>query len=82
MGGGGLQPPRRWREFFALDRMGDAYGRVPGSVLSREYLLDTNARLTANVYTFIGNYLRLALVLVLCVLCATPPTSHPSLLSS
>lgn len=67
-----IQPPRRWREFLALDRMSDAYGVVPGPPLSRAFLLDTHARLTANVFTFIGNYLRLGLVLVLCVLYKQP----------
>lgn len=59
--------------------MSDAYGLVPGPPLSRAFLLDTHARLTANVFTFIGNYLRLGLVLVLCVLYAPPsPAPHIS----
>jgi len=60
-----MQPPKPWREFFAVDRLRDAYS-LP------DRWRDTSSRITANIYTFIGNYLRLALVLMLCVLYKRP----------
>ena len=57
-----MQPPKPWREFFAIDRLRDAYG-LPDRILR-----DIPGRITENIYTFIGNYLRVALVLMLCVL--------------
>ena len=56
-----MQDPKPWREFFAMDRLRDAYS-FP------DRWRDTPSRITANIYTFIGNYLRVALVLMLCVL--------------
>eukprot|EP00976_Prorocentrum_cordatum_P041939 849751-Prorocentrum_minimum.AAC.2 len=56
-----MQNPKPWREFFAVDRLREAYS-FP------ERWRDAPSRVTANIYTYIGNYLRLALVLMLCVL--------------
>mmetsp|Transcript_35735 Transcript_35735/g.60222 ORF Transcript_35735/g.60222 Transcript_35735/m.60222 type:complete len:199 (+) Transcript_35735:290-886(+) len=61
-----MQPPKPWREFFAIDRLRDAYG-FPDRILR-----DIPGRITENIYTFIGNYLRVALVLMLCVLYKRP----------
>eukprot|EP00959_Pyramimonas_sp_CCMP1952_P412189 8637311-Pyramimonas_sp.AAC.3 len=55
-----MQNPKPWREFFAVDRLREAYS-FP------ERWRDAPSRVTANIYTYIGNYLRLALVLMLCV---------------
>lgn len=60
-----LQKPRPWRNFFAIERVSDAYG------LCHPWR-ETPARITENIYTYIGNYLRVALVLVLCVLYKCP----------
>jgi len=61
-----MEKPRPWKDFFALDRIKYAYG-LPDNIRR-----DTVDRITVNVYDYIGNYLRLALVLVLCVLYKNP----------
>ncbi|KAK3236485.1 hypothetical protein CYMTET_53372 [Cymbomonas tetramitiformis] len=60
-----MQPPKPWKEFFSLERMQEAYGR-PSTYA------DVSSRITENIYTYMGNYLRMSLVCVLCVLYKRP----------
>lgn len=60
-----MQPPKLWKEFFSLERMQQAYG-LPSTYA------DVSSRITENIYTYMGNYLRMSLVCVLCVLYKRP----------